>query len=246
MSKYLFCCFLCISVKFNLIAQTAEPSATVAENILQIELESLYTIQNEGSEKMNSWSIPSTLFRYGLLNGFELELNIPIIKEKLWKNDHLIHSINKFDDIQIGFSINLWKEKKLLPETAIMIRAILPTDKKFNLGEFGKIVSLNFLNKISKNLSFNYNIGHVQETNNTSSYFYIVNLSYQTSNKLHFFLENFGDLHNKNLTSHNINLGGGYNLSDKIILDISASKGLNTNIFYVGGILTWIINTKKN
>lgn len=246
MGKYLFCCIICIALKFNLIAQTAEPSATVDKNILQIELESLYTIQNEGSEITNSWSIPSTLFRYGLLNGFELQLNAPIIKEKLWENDHLIHSINKFDDIQFGFSINLWKEKKLMPETSIMFRAILPTDTKFNLAEFGEIVSLNFSNKISKNLSLNFNIGHVIETNNASSCFYIVNLSYQTSPKLHLFLENFGDLHNNELMSHNINLGGGYNLSDNIILDFSASKGLNTNIFYTGGVLTWIINTKKN
>ncbi len=246
MNKYLFCCILCITLKFNLIAQTAEPSATIDKNILQIELESLYTIQNEGSEKMNSWSIPSILFRYGLLNGFELQLNTPIIKEKLWKNDYLIHSINKFDDIQIGFSLNLWKEKKLLPEASIMIRAILPTDKKFSLDELGKIVSLNFLNKISKNLSLNYNIGHVQETNNLSSCFYIVNLSYQTSSKLRFFAENFGDFHNKSIMSHNLNIGGGYNFSDKIILDISVANGLNQKMFYIGGVLTWIINTKKN
>ncbi len=228
------------------MAQTAEPSATVDKNILQIELESLYIIQKDGSEKLNSWSIPSALFRYGLLNGFELQLNIPIVKEKLWEGDHLIHSINKFDDIQIGFSINLWKEKKLLPETSVMIRAILPTDKKFKLEKFGKIVSLNLSNKISRNLSLNYNVGHVIETNNTSSCFYIVNLTYQTTSKLHLFVENFGDFHNKSLMSHNLNIGGGYSFNDKLILDISVANGLNQNLFYVGGILTWIINTKKN
>lgn len=246
MDKYLFCCILCIALKFNLIAQTAEPSATVDKNILQIELESLYTIQNEGSEKINSWSIPSALFRYGLLNGFELQLNTPIIKEKLWENDHLIHSINKFDDIQIGFSMNLWKEKKLLPEASVRIRAILPTDKKFNLDEIGKIVSLNFSNKISKNLSFNYNIGHVQETKNLSSYFYIMNMSYQSTSKFHFFIENFGDFHNKTIMSHNLNIGGGYDINDKLTIDLSVANGLNNNMFYVGGIITWIINTKKN
>lgn len=241
MGKCLVCYILCLTLKFNLIAQTAEPSATVDKNILQIELESLYTVQNEGSEKMKSWSIPNALFRFGIFNSVELHLNIPIVKEQLWKNDHLVQSLNKFEDFQVGFSANLWKEKKLLPQASIMIRLILPTDKNYKLG---KIVSLNLSNKISGNLTFNYNIGHIQETDNALSCFYIVNLTYQTSSKFHFFLENFGDLHNESLMSHNLNLGGGYNITEKLILDISASKGLNTNMFYAGGILTWIIKTK--
>lgn len=240
MGKCLVCYILCLTLKFNLIAQTAEPSATVDKNILQIELESLYTVQNEGSEKMKSWSIPNALFRFGIFNSVELHLNIPIVKEELWKNDHLVQSLNKFEDFQVGFSANLWKEKKLLPQASIMIRLILPTDKNYKLG---KIVSLNLSNKISGNLTFNYNIGHIQETDNALSCFYIVNLTYQTSSKFHFFLENFGDLHNESLMSHNLNLGGGYNITEKLILDISASKGLNTNMFYAGGILTWIIKT---
>ncbi|PKP29414.1 MAG: hypothetical protein CVU01_00100 [Bacteroidetes bacterium HGW-Bacteroidetes-18] len=241
MGKCLVCYILCLTLKFNLIAQTAEPSATVDKNILQIELESLYTVQNEGSEKMKSWSIPNALFRFGIFNSVELHLNIPIVKEELWKNDHLVQSLNKFEDFQVGFSANLWKEKKLLPQASIMIRLILPTDKNYKLG---KIVSLNLSNKISGNLTFNSNIGHIQETDNALSCFYIVNLTYQTSSKFHFFLENFGDLHNESLMSHNLNLGGGYNITEKLILDISASKGLNTNMFYAGGILTWIIKTK--
>lgn len=227
-------------------AQTAEPSATIDKSILQIELESLYTIQNEGSEKMNSWSIPSALFRYGLLNGFELQLNTPIIKEKLWKNNHLIHSLNKFDDIQIGFSMNLWKEKKLVPEASIMIRAIVPTDKKFKLAKIGEIVSLNFSNKISEKFSFNYNIGYVHETDNSKSGFYIANISYEANSKVHFFLENFGDFTQEKLISHNMNTGVGYNFSDNFIVDLSISKGVNHNMFYTGGIITWAINTKKN
>ncbi len=224
-------------------AQTTEPSTTIDKNILQIELESLYAVQKEGSKKMNSWSIPSTLFRYGLMNGFELQLNAPIIKEKLWENDHLIHSLNKFDDIQIGFSMNLWKENKLLPEASIMIRAILPTDKKFKFNKIGEIVSLNFSNKISNKISFNYNLGYAQETDYSKAGFYIVNISYELNSKLHFFIENFGDFNKKSLISHNLNIGGGYNFKHNFMIDLSIAKGVNHNLFYTGGIITWVINT---
>ena len=236
-------CFF--TIQQNIQSQTAEPSAVINKNTLQIELESLYTVQKEKetSVKIKSLSIPNALFRFGILNSVELQLNIPMVKEQLWKNDHLVQSLNKFEDFQVGFSVNLWKEKNLLPQASLMARVILPTDKNYRLG---KIVSLNLSNNISKNLSFNYNLGHVQDTDNVLSCFYILNLTYQTTSKLHFFLENFGDLHNETFMAHNLNIGGGYNISDNIIIDLSASKGLNTDIFYVGGILTWIIKTKNN
>lgn len=233
-------------VKHNVFTQTVEPSASINKNTLQIEIESAYSIQKVGTEKTTSWSIPNSLFRYGLLNGFELQINIPIIKEHLWENEHLVQSLNRLDDLQVGFSVDLWKEKKLRPETSIMVRFILPTDRKFVFDDIGKIVSLNFSNKISENLSFNYNIGHVVKTDSSSSCFYIANMSYILNSGLHFFMENFGDLHNKKLMPHNLNIGGGYDFTDKLILDISVTYGLNQDLFYAGGRITWIINAKKN
>lgn len=246
MNKLKYALLALFAILHNIQSQTVEPSAAINKNTLQIEIESIYSIQKVGSEKTISWSMPNTLFRYGLLNGFELQLNIPIIKEQLWKNDHLAQSLNKLVNLQVGFSVDLWKEKKLLPEASIMVRVILPTNKIFELDNIGKIISLNLSNKISKNLSLNYNIGHIQGADNTLSCFYIVNISYQTTAKLHFFIENFGDLHHQSLKSHNLNIGSGCNLSNNLILDLSAAKNLTNNTLYFGGILTWIINTKKN
>ncbi|MHB1148134.1 MAG: hypothetical protein ACYC01_11150 [Lutibacter sp.] len=246
MNKIIYAILVLFAIQHSIQSQTAEPSAAINKNILQIEIESTYSIQKVGLEKTTCWSIPNTLFRYGLLNGFDLQVNIPIIKEQLWENDHLVQSLNKFDNLQVGFSVDLWKEKKLLPEASIMVRSIVPTDHKFAIDNIGKIVSLNFSNKISENLTLNYNIGHVEKTDSSSSCFYIANMSYLINSKLHFFIENFGDLHQKKLMSHNLNIGGGYNFTDKLILDIAVNNELNQHFFYAGGRLTWIINTKKN
>jgi len=245
MNKIIYAILVLFALQQNIQSQTVEPSAAINKNTLQIEIESTYSIQKETSEKITTWSLPNTLFRYGLFNGFELQLNIPIIKEKVWENDHLVQSLNKLDDLQVGFSADLWKEKKLLPEASIMVRAILPSDKMFKLENAGKMISLNLSNKISKKLSFNYNIGYAEEIDN-SSYFYIVNISYLTTSKLHVFIENFGDMHHEKIMSHNLNIGGGYDISDKLIIDISVNKGINQNLFTVGCRVTWIINTKKN
>lgn len=246
MNKLIYSFIVLFAIQQNIQSQTAEPSAAINKNILQIEIESTYSIQKVESEKITTWSIPNTLFRYGLLNGIELQMNIPIIKEQLWDNEHLVQSLNKFDNLQVGFSVDLWKEKKLLPEASIMVRAILPTDQKFTIDHIGKIVSLNLSNKISEKLRFNYNIGHAEKTDSSSYCFYNANISYLLNSKIHFFVENFGDLHLRKLMSHNLNMGGGYNFTDKLILDISINNGINQNLFYAGGRITWLINTKNN
>ena len=246
MTRLIIVLLIILSVNYNSISQTVEPSASISKNSLQIEIESLYAIQKEDNTKMTSWSIPSALFRFGLFEGIEIQVNTPIIKEELWEEDHLIHSLNKFDDIQVGFSVNLWKQQKLIPEASLMVRAILPTDSKFKWNKIGKIISANLSNAISEKISFNYNIGCALETNHIESGFYIANLSYEVNSKLHLFVENFGDFNHKKLISHNINIGGGYNFTDDFAFDLSVANGINHNMFYVGAIVTYIINTRNN
>ena len=237
-SAFLFFITLTIS------SQTVEPSSAVNKYNLQIELESLYTIQKESSETMKSWSIPSVLFRYGLFNGVELQLNTPIIKEKLYENDHLIHSLHKFDDMQLGFSIDLWKQQNILPEVSLMLRAILPISLNLKKEYVGKVVSLNLSNSLNEELSFNYNIGYVNETNNNSTCFYIANFNYDLNSKLHVFIEEFADFSNTQKAFHNINTGLGYVFNDRFSLDLSIAKGINHNMFYVGGVFAYNFNLK--
>lgn len=230
----------------NTSAQTAEASSTIAKNIFQIELESVYTVQKEDDETMKSWSIPSALFRFGVINGLELQLNTPIIKEELWENDHLVHSLNKFDDIQFGLSLNLWKQEHIFPEASIMLRSILPTDSKFKDAKIGYIISLNLANSLSEKFLLTYNIGYAVETDNSKSAFYIVNLNFDASSKYHFFMETFGDFANNEFSSVNIVSGVGCNFNKQLTFDLSVANGINHSLFYVGGILTYALNTQKN
>ena len=197
MKKNIPLALLLVFLYLNIAAQTVEPSASVDKNTLQIELESLYSIQKEGSEKMKSWSIPSALLRYGLTNTIELQFNAPLIKENLYKDDHLIHSLHKFDDIQIGLAVNLWEQHKIVPETSLMVRAIVPIKSGIRLNTIGHVISLNLSNKLTNKLSLNYNIGLVTELQNSTGGFHIVNLCYLLNSKTHFFIENFGDFKQK-------------------------------------------------
>ena len=217
----------------------------VDKYILQIEMEGQYAIQKEDITKQVSWCIPSILFRYGLSNSLELQLNAPIIKEDLYENDHLIHSLNKFDYLQIGASLNLWKQKKVLPEAAIMARIILPLENDLSYNSLGKIISLNLSNTLNERLSFNYNIGYVSETDSSNSGYYIANLSYELNSKTHFFIENFADFDNEMVISQNLNVGGGFAINENMGLDFSVANGLNHSLFYTSMLFTWSIDTKK-
>ena len=82
--------FLCTWVNFS---QTVEPAIAVERRMLQLELESLYVMEKEGAENVNSWSIPSVLIRYGLSNTVELQLNIPYLKEIILKHFQILRMI---------------------------------------------------------------------------------------------------------------------------------------------------------
>ena len=228
----------------HIMCQTVEPSTGIDDEFLQIELESIYSIQKEGTEKNTAWSIPSLLVRYGLTSSIELQVNVPVVKEQLYNDDHLIHELYKFDDMQLGVSVNLWEQKQLVPEAALMYRIIIPANIQFNINNLGHILSLNLSHQIGSKFSFTNNIGFVDELNNKTTGFYISNLSYELNPKVHFFVENFGDFNSSKFISTNINIGGGYNINTYLSIDLSMARGINHDLFYVGGILTWVFNTR--
>jgi len=118
--------------------------------MLQIEMEAQYVVQEEDMHKIVDWSLSSMLFRYGLSNNIELQLNAPLIIEQMYEYDHLVRNSNRFSNIQFGASLNLWKQRNILPETALMSRVILPINKNENPNKIGEILALNFSNVFLK------------------------------------------------------------------------------------------------
>jgi len=214
--------------------------------MLQIEMEAQYAVQEEDMQKIIDWSLPSMLFRYGLSNNVELQLNAPLVLEKLYEYDHLVRNSNRFSNIQLGTSLNLWKQKNILPETAFMARVILPINKNENSNKIGEILALNFSNAFLQNFALNYNIGYVHETDGSNAGYYILNLTYNLNQNVHFFIENFSDFKGNSSFSQNLIVGGGGSINANLCLDFSVANGLNHNFFYSSLRLTWLIKTNKS
>ena len=224
----------------SVLAQTVEPSMAVEKRMLQLELESLYLIEKEAPEKINSWSIPSVLMRYGLTTSIELQINVPILREAIYQEDRMVSSRTFLDKVQLGLSANLWKEKGVLPETAIMIRALIPVYNNSN-NNVGRLVALNMSNSLTDAVSLNYNFGWVSDEGEDSGY-YIVNLAWDISSRVHTFIELFGSTYRGFEMTHNINTGIGFNMGNSFCIDLSVANGLNQDMFYFGGVLTYQLN----
>lgn len=235
---------LTLSSFLTTCAQTVEASSTVEKNILQIELESLHATAENGDEKITSWSIPNTLFRYGISNNLELQLNIPFTREETYVQNTLQRSMHKFESLQIGLSVNLWKPKKIIPEASIMFRTFAPMAYGFQPENLGHMASLNFKNDLTQELSLNYNVGYILEPEENTHYFYIANLSYQPNERIHFFIENFAEMTPREFIESNMNFGGGYNIKDNLCIDLSYAKGLNYKMECFCAMLCWAIKTK--
>jgi hypothetical protein len=227
----------CLLASISLYTQTVEPSKALEKSKLQLEFESLYLIEKDGAQKVNSWSIPSVLMRYGLNNAIELQLNVPYLKEKKYEDENELSSRTFFDNVQAGISVNLWSEKGLLPEAAVMARALIPI-YDYQIGKIGTLLALNLSNTISEQLSLNYNLGWIADEEGDSGY-YIANLSWEMSPTVHAFVEFFGGICNHTGIDHNINSGIGFNLGRSFCLDFSVAKGLNQQMMFFGGILTY-------
>lgn len=228
--------FLCLSI----CGQTVESSAGIQKRMLQLEFESMYLIEKEQAELVNSWSIPSVLARYGLNHSIELQFNVPLLREAVYDEELMVSSRTFLDKVQAGVSVNLWKENGMLPEAAIMARALIPV-YEYDTSEVGTLVSLNMSNNLADSWSLSYNIGWISEEGENSGY-YIANLSWDISSKLHSFVEFFGSTAIFDQMTHSINTGIGFNLGDSICLDLSVANGLNHEMMFFGGIFTYQLN----
>jgi hypothetical protein len=231
--------FILLMFSIPVNSQTVEPSSGVDPRTLQLEFESLYLVEREQSEQVSSWSIPSVLTRYGLSRSVEVQFNVPLLREAVYEQERMVSSRTFFDKVQAGVAVNLWREKGWLPEAALMARALIPV-YEFDTSEVGSVLSLNLSNRLTESLSLNYNLGWIYEEE--PSGYYITNLSWEISDRMHSFVELFGSTNFPGPMTHCINAGIGFNFADSFCLDLSMASGLNCDMMFFGGIFTYQLN----
>jgi hypothetical protein len=215
---------------------TDRPDQTESSTVVplkSLQIESGFVLENNSNDYANekSYTINSTLFRYGIMENFELRLGLEFLKNSIeLKNSDSTSAISGLGPLYTGFKLQICDEELYLPEIAFLGGLILPltANKNFNLKYSGSAFRFSLSHTISGSTSVGYNLG--VEWDGESSipiYFYSLAIGIDISDKLGMFIESFGMLPEDGNSENLIDGGFTYLLSSSFQIDVSGGFGIN-------------------
>lgn len=216
---------------FSIHSQTIEPiqadrpdqtetPAIVPKGMFQVETG--FTFQkNDAFSK--SFSLPSTLWKYGVNENFELRLITEFLSEE---------KKTGFTPIYIGFKVKLVDEKGIVPKTSFIGHISLPnaSSKEFKTEFFAPEFRFVMQHTLSEKISFSYNLGAEWDGFSAEPTFIYTNaIGYSITEKLGSYIEIFGFIPQKENSNHSIDGGITYLINPNFMLDLSSSIGISKN-----------------
>lgn len=176
---------------------------------------------------------PTTLWKYGAGNRFELRLITEFVSTETpilipYGND----VISGLQPIQIGGKIALWEEKGFLPKTSLLFH-VAPAkfgSKKFHTSKWAPNFRFTFQNTLSENVGLGYNLGAEWDgEGNTPYWVYTIAPGFNLGEKWYGYIEVFGAVRKNEMPQHNLDGGLAYYFSDNTKIDLSSGFGLTEN-----------------
>lgn len=232
---FVFLGLLVTASSYNLFGQTGTPiqldrpdqtecSFIVPLNYLQIE--NGFTIENSNSD-LKTYSYPSTLWKYGLNDKFEVRLITEFVSEieKNKSNSGLI-------PITIGFKTKLCQEKGIIPLTSFIghITTSKIGSKEFYAAYIAPSFRFAMQHTLSGRFSLAYNLG-IEWNGETAvqTYIYTLTTGVTLTEKLGGYLEIYGFAPYNSQADHRFDTGLTFLLKNDLMLDISGGLGLTEN-----------------
>lgn len=191
----------------------------------QLQIENGFSFRKIDSYS-NSFNIPNLLIKIGFNNFFEFRVQT----ELQYNNTSNNENTSGFLPLGIGFKTKLWKEKKWIPEAALVSQVFIPkiSSKQFNLNYYAPEAIIMMQGNYSKKYSVNYNTGIKWDGFSNNPYFtYKWTHNYILTNWLNLYSEIQGHIHTEENTHSSINSGLMFQLSQNTMLDVSGGFGLN-------------------
>ncbi|MGL4956098.1 MAG: transporter [Bacteroidales bacterium] len=221
--------------------QTESPFITPAK---YLQIEHGFTIENR-AKNQKTFSYPSTLFKYGVNQLFELRLITDLITEK---NNH--NTSTGFIPLTFGFKAVLFEEKGILPKTSFLghITSANIGSKAFRANHTAPSLKLSMQHTLSEKVSLAYNVGADWNGENASpAFLYTLSTGISLTEKLACYVELYGFVHSFNMPDHRCDFGLSYLINNNLITDISSGFGLTkyapTNYISIG--LSYRFKTTK-
>lgn len=219
------------------VIQTDRPDQTegvfiVKKNTLQLESGYYHEIlKNKSPLRI----MPTSLIKYGVTENFEIQSQVDI------------GSLNgKFGliPVSIGFKANLWEEKGVIPEFAVIGRVQLKnlSSKESKLTKNIPMVRLAFQNNLSPLFVLGYNLGVQWNEFENPSYVISSSLNFNLSQKTTLYAELFNETSDASFFNPIADLGAMVLVSKELIIDASFGKYLNqsegSTYYYTLGLTT--------
>jgi hypothetical protein len=209
-----------------------------------IQIENGFTIENRTNNQKN-YIYPSTLWKYGVNEKFELRLITEIVSER---NSGKVES--GISPIVVGFKTSLFEEKGILPKTSFIghITTSKIGSKKFQTEYIAPSFRFTMQHTITEKISLAYNLG--AEWNGETpeqTYIYTLTTGISLTNKIGCYLELYGFISDDNKPDHRIDSGITYLINNDFIADISSGFGIKTSELknYVSLGISYRFKTKK-
>ena len=227
--------FILLIVSTSIYSQTTEPiqadrpdqtetPAIVPEGMFQVETG--FTFQkNDANSK--SFTLPSTLWKYGVNENFELRLITEFSSEET--NNEILNGLSP---IYIGFKVKLADEKGIIPKTSFIGHISLPNmaSTKFKTEYFAPEFRFVMQHTLSEKISFSYNLGAEWDGFSAEPTFIYTNaIGYSISDKLGSYFEIFGFIPQNTKSNHSIDGGITYLISNNFMVDLSSGFGISKN-----------------
>lgn len=209
-----------------------------------IQIENGFTIENR-TNNLKSYIYPSTLWKYGVNEKFELRLITEIVSER---NSGKVES--GISPIVVGFKTSLFEEKGILPKTSFIghITTSKIGSKKFQTEYIAPSFRFTMQHTITEKISLAYNLGAEWNGENPQqTYIYTLTTGISLTNKIGCYLELYGFISDDNKPDHRIDGGITYLINNDFIADISSGFGIKKSELknYVSLGISYRFKTKK-
>lgn len=203
--------------------QTETP-AIVPKGMFQVETG--FTFQKTDAIS-KSFSLPTTLWKYGVNENFELRLITEFLSEEI-KNE----KINGLAPIYVGFKVKLAEEKGIIPKTSFIAHIGLSNaaSTRYKTDYFAPEFRFAMQHTLSEKFSLSYNLGSESDGFSAEpTFLYTLTTGYAINSKIGSYIEVYGFAPQNNRANHNLDGGITYLINNNFMVDLSSSFGITDN-----------------
>ena len=191
-----------------------------------IQIENGFTIENFDNNLI-TYTYPSTLWKYGVNEKFELRLITEFASAKT--NDETTHGIIP---ITVGFKTSLLEEKGIIPKTSFIghVTSSKIGNKEFQTKYIAPSFRFTMQHTLSDKISLSYNLGAEWNGEDAAeSYIYTLTTGFSLTERIGCYTEVFGFIPTGGRADHSFDSGLTYLINNDLMADISGGIGITDN-----------------